>query len=363
MDRTVTLPATTPPETQTLQSVQVLRAVAAIAVAWFHIAPHLAGHLQGSIVGPLLKAGDAGVDVFFVISGFIIWLSSERATAPGAFLYRRLTRIFITLWPAVLIFVAAIMLQGLKLPPAEDLMRSITLVDPAPMDVRHGLYVTWSLTYEVLFYICFAGLIVVGRQHALLAGAAVVAFIETARLLQTPTELHETSLLTSHRHYEFLMGCAAAYWMDRIGAARWQAAALAMGAALVALGLYEDLTHGTVNSVFRYGLGTALVLVAVPLLEPLCRNRVGAALGKVGDWSYAFYLLHPTVKLFMGLHVLWIWMPAPAYVAMTLAVYTALSLLAAALFHRWIEQPLLRLSREYAPGKPQKKWPPMRAAS
>lgn len=66
-----------------LKSIQFLRGVAALLVVFFHCTPHNIG-----------LAGEAGVDLFFVISGFVMWIATaNRSIAPQNFLYQRLIRI------------------------------------------------------------------------------------------------------------------------------------------------------------------------------------------------------------------------------------------------------------------------------
>src|SRR3984957_156703 len=78
--------------TRVLLSIQALRALAALAVVAYHA-------LQWDRGG--FDVGRAGVDVFFVISGFIMWhVTSGREVVPGAFLWRRITRVAPLYWLA-----------------------------------------------------------------------------------------------------------------------------------------------------------------------------------------------------------------------------------------------------------------------
>src|SRR4051812_30753120 len=79
--------------------VQMLRGVAALLVVFAHIAPQIE-HLHGPVPAWLDK-GHFGVDIFFVISGFIIWTSSQAEhVTPGDFLLRRLIRVVPLYWIA-----------------------------------------------------------------------------------------------------------------------------------------------------------------------------------------------------------------------------------------------------------------------
>ena len=81
----------------TIRSVQYLRAVAAFAVLIFHACEP---------VGRSFVVGSAGVDVFFVISGFILWhIAAQRQPRPGAFLLGRIIRIVPAYWAVTLAMV------------------------------------------------------------------------------------------------------------------------------------------------------------------------------------------------------------------------------------------------------------------
>src|SRR5690242_14114495 len=82
-----------------IRSIQYLRGLAALGVLAFHAAERAGGTFD---------LGAAGVDVFFVISGFIMWvIAAERPTTPAAFLSRRIQRIVPLYW-AVTLTVAAV---------------------------------------------------------------------------------------------------------------------------------------------------------------------------------------------------------------------------------------------------------------
>ena len=150
----------TRPERSGLVSVQFLRAVAALGVVVFHLQPFEQQFLPGPTIAPRWFAlGDIGVDLFFVISGFIIvestsnWFDRRHA---GQFLWRRLTRIYPIYWFYNLLLLAMFWLQPSVLSAnrqAPDLLASFLLTPP------HGktlLLISWTLMYEVEFYLIFA---------------------------------------------------------------------------------------------------------------------------------------------------------------------------------------------------------------
>ncbi len=99
------LSARTQRTVKTVISIQYLRALACIAVVVFHATEDLGG---------VFNIGQTGVDLFFVISGFIMWsITEHRETAPGNFLLRRVVRIVPLYWLiTLLIFAKCSMLPG-----------------------------------------------------------------------------------------------------------------------------------------------------------------------------------------------------------------------------------------------------------
>lgn len=143
-------------------TVQVLRGVAATLVAFFHLLLGLRGEGFSWSAGTLLFShGDIGVDIFFVISGFIIYYTSFSRTPPtvGAFFINRFWRLVPPYWLAVI----GMILLGLAtniafsdarwIYPWEKIAESLLLLPMAPES--YVLIVAWTLSLEILFYVIF----------------------------------------------------------------------------------------------------------------------------------------------------------------------------------------------------------------
>src|SRR5580658_5421280 len=140
--------------TPVLLSIQALRALAATAVVAYHA-------LQWGSGG--FDVGRAGVDVFFVISGFIMWrVTSGRDVTPGAFLWRRVTRVAPLYWLTTLAVLAAALVWPGFLPEVRPGWRhlALSLAFIPHLDPRGLPFPTlppgWTLDYEALFYLTFA---------------------------------------------------------------------------------------------------------------------------------------------------------------------------------------------------------------
>src|SRR5271166_3045280 len=137
-----------------LLSIQTLRALAALAVVAYHA-------LQWDRGG--FDVGRAGVDVFFVISGFIMWrVTAGRDVPPRAFLWRRFTRVAPLYWLATLGVLAVALVWPAFLPEVRPGWRHLVLslafiphLDPRGLPFP-TLPPGWTLDYEAVFYAIFA---------------------------------------------------------------------------------------------------------------------------------------------------------------------------------------------------------------
>ena len=141
-----------------LLSIQYLRGLAALSV----LATHALQWPLPEINAGLLKTGRLGVDVFFVISGFIITtIAGDGRFDPKAFLTRRAFRIVPAYWAAtLLITILAVALPAqfrTTVPTVEGLVKSLLFI-PSLEPKAPLLLLGWTLNFEVFFYLVFASL-------------------------------------------------------------------------------------------------------------------------------------------------------------------------------------------------------------
>ncbi|WP_455285204.1 acyltransferase family protein [Cupriavidus necator] len=351
-----------------LDSIQALRGLAAAFVVIYHSGLALGGAdapVLGWLTDNVIKRGHVGVDVFFVISGFIIaWvavLARPRPERPVSFIVRRLFRLAPPYWTMTAI-------HALLLNPvtpavfAASLAFLPTSTAQAPYYGYPALYVGWSLNYELAFYAAFAlGLLLAGRRALLvLLGVFALATLmlpwwRFGTLVADPAQGYPfvspwLALASNPLVLEFLLGCLLAW-----AYARWRhlltpAIALAMlatGCAAFALSLP---LVGADFSLLGRGLPAALLLAGAVAAEHAGVLRVPRALVWLGELSYALYLTHPTV--IEGVKRL---MPAltPDQTGLQLlrfAIDAALATGLALLLHRWVELPGIAAGRRLARG-------------
>ncbi|MFL6763698.1 MAG: acyltransferase family protein [Sphingomicrobium sp.] len=276
---------------QKYRSIQVLRAVAACSV--------LVSHTYEPVRH--VDYGAAGVDLFFVISGFIMANLAPGRTA-GQFARDRMFRIYPMWWIAALPWLLFVWCGPFCV------LSTLTLW-PIYGDAHYlpVLKVGWTLCLEVLFY---AGVTCAVATRPAIAIAAY-ALLLLGALTTSVALLH---FVGSPMALEFLMGVAVA----RLPRRRIFGLFLLLGPALLALTptALGDLGSSlgpewALQRALEWGLPAALVVWGALSLEPLFEQRFFELPVKIGDASYSIYLFHPLISY--GFDLVW---PAKLAVAL-----------------------------------------------
>ena len=273
------------------------------------------------------------------------------AGAAQGFLLRRVTRIYPTYWFYCIPLVLAAP-WGLIGEHKPDVVASLLLIPNAAPPL---LLVAWTLEFEVYFYLAFALLIWagLGRRQRIMALVVWGAIVVVARAILAPTRTQAVlDAVLSPLVFEFLAGCAAA-WLCAAGVAPGKSAVAGIvGCAIVVTGLVwsETLFGLPWLRVAVFGSGVALLLIGCCGEDMVVRRVLPRVIVRIGDASYSLYLSHLFTIGIIG-HVLSHVAPSvrllatPAGHAVTLCVAVVAALLVAEASYRWIERPLLRLSR------------------
>ena len=334
-----------------LYGIQALRALAAFMVAVHH-AQHdavvVAQRAGGSFAPSTLLPWMAGVDIFFVVSGFIMVHASaglfDRPGGARQFMGRRLARIVPLYWAATTLF----LLVGLVVPAALNSgVPGIAQIAGSylfwPIVSTQGLAqpvysLGWTLNYEMLFYALFgAGLLLPGRftlPAVTLALFALVAVEAMAGPLALPLGFWGQPIVL-----EFAAGMGIAVLRRRglrLGLPLRGAVAGA-GVALLLVAAKQGAGADPWSSLLWHGGASALLVLAAACGERREAPSVPVrALALVGDASYALYLVHPFVIRGLREVCVQLGMGAPlVFIALTLAG----SVVTALVVHRWFEKP------------------------
>ena len=281
-----------------IRNVQALRAVAVLVTVIFHLPAVL------TLLGWRLF-GYGGVDIFFVISGFImVYTTAGRPVTPWTFMVGRIRRIVPLYWMITL----AVMVVGIAAPSllqatqasGLDLAKSLAFIPYAKPngEIQPMLFVGWSLNYEMFFYLMFAaGLALPHKRLGVLAVTVVLVGLVGAGLLTHPVSVIGR-FYTSPVMIEFALGMAiglgAPYLAERASVAFKALAGLGVvGGVLAALTLPVLFPDHT--SLLLCGLPATVAVGSAVALERWgwsIRSRFVLLLGNI---SYSIYLTHPFV--------------------------------------------------------------------
>jgi len=334
----------------TLASLQAGRAVAALLVVLFHVTASISAapkYGQHAPLGGFFSFGHAGVEFFFVLSGFVIlhvhWQDIGCPQVAASYAWKRIRRIYPLYW-AIFLPVAG---SYLVLPNSgEPAFRSLDVILSSFLLVHWGtdvtiLYVAWTIYHEVLFYALFV-LLILNRRVGIVAFVAwlLASLVALATHAPFPWEFWISPL-----HLLFAMGMCVA-WRLRHGSLPFAATTTVAGILLfVSVGIDEDYFGVLGSSAGRllYGLGSAMALAGLVSLERDGRIRTPGAVRLIGDSSYSIYLVHlPVLSLLAALRLqARLFEMVPATVSFVLLA--VLAVLPGILVHFVLERPLLRL--------------------
>jgi exopolysaccharide production protein ExoZ len=285
-----------------LLSVQILRAIAAVLVVVCH-AVHKQGQLSGD--GGVWELGGAGVDLFFIISGFIMChVTAGRRITAREFLSARFLRIVPLYWTLTLVALATYAANPALVNSSggvTDIFGSFVLF---PTGAKFLIQTGWTLSYEFWFYIVFAASLRFALRGRLMFVSAVMFGLVVLGMVVRPADF-TARFLTDPLLLEFVMGIGA-YLYLRSTICRPLCNLLLLTVGLVALaGLTGfDLR---VNRVLAYGIPFMLIFCGVAGSESAIRTISRSAIVRVscalGDASYSLYLSHPFALAAAGIAV------------------------------------------------------------
>ena len=261
-----------------IRPIQYLRGIAAMMVVWHH-SVELLGNGRGF--------GASGVDLFFVISGFIMVVATDRGVSPGAFLVNRIIRVVPLYWCATLLIVALslahVSFKG-EVINLETVTKSLLFVpyeSPThPREIWPLLVPGWTLNYEMFFYALFALSLFVSSKWRLIGMGTVFACLVATGHIFGPFN-GVASVYTDPRLLEFLAGMVIAHlWLKGV-VWHWGigAAGIVAGFGLLAIDNHAALIVGA-------------VLVVWGSLSKEMREFDFKPLFEIGNASYSIYLTH-----------------------------------------------------------------------
>ena len=324
--------------------IQLLRFLAATVVVAFHGVGigekyFIGGHAHWT---EIFRHGDYGVDLFFVISGFVIsYTLGQKHLTPAKFITRRFERIyplylFFTLLMLVLVSVFSNYMNGAADTRINRIATSLTftsfLTGKSPI-----VYVGWSLEYEMFFYVSVFISLIFRRAFKVLLIPVLSAFVFLG-VMFNDSESTLFRFLTNPMILEFLLGVLIG-WLVLSG--RLQI----FGLLAVTLSLVAVAISNPTSRVIVAGLPSVLLVVLAIYFERLFSHlpAVGRLFVRLGDASYSIYLMQ-VISLPALAKVLAKVMPGISVDAFTV-LSCLCTLVAGYMLYRLVERPLTKGTR------------------
>ncbi|WP_122448688.1 acyltransferase family protein [Pseudomonas viridiflava] len=338
-----------------LYSLQGLRGVAVLGVVLFHMMSVESKFSGGDILlPPLLDFFQLGVDLFFVISGFVMVIASRGRFQSGAearrFLFNRVSRIYPTYWLYFFITLAVFLVQPGMVNSGHggsNLLMSFLLL---PNDKVLLVMVAWSLLFELWFYVVFSGFLLFRERSLplLLGGWALIIVVFNA-LADWQDYSSALKIILHPYSLEFILGAALALFFYGRHSARLPSVAVcallavALLVAVPLIGVYRLYDSQGLLRMLMVGGTFGTLVLTLALLERRRRLVVPGFLVATGDMSYTIYLSHLLVLGVIGR----VWSLVGAWPESYLDnLFFAVLMMAAAVCYGWVgyrcfEKPVL----------------------
>ena len=362
----------------TYTGIQALRFVAAMLVVLAHSTAMVNERMHLDMFK--WRAGWSGVDIFFVISGFVMAISSrtllQRANGWKIFITRRLIRIVPLYWVATTLKLATIIaLPALALDSPLELWNTIAsylfipTFDDTSLLAAPLLKVGWTLNYEMFFYAIFTLALFLGKSP-LKFTAAIFAIAVAVNLFSTPKFPYAYGFLEPIL-MEFVMGMLVAKLCMRvnninagvntglnIGAKNFidkllqyistTKAGAIIGAVAVVISFAIMFNCAELPIWWRWafwGIPSMVIVLVAALGEPALRKVLPKILATLGDSSYSLYLFHTFTVPLLGTLMLKLKLAQPT---LALAACIVISPLVCLAIYAWFELPMTTRLKRFA---------------
>ncbi|EPX8934456.1 acyltransferase family protein [Morganella morganii] len=312
-------------KTNKLDSIQFLRGVAALLVIAFHFRQYLNGvYAQENLGDILFGLGEVGVDIFFVISGFIITYSTvnKERNSPFEFSIKR----FFRLYPVFFITLTILILLNIKDSySVSNIFKSYLLI---PNDYNfigpwYGYNINlpaWTLTYEVLFYAIFCLSISISHKHrTLISSILLISICSVAQFyfrgfLQIDPITRDApglSFIDNFRFlsnpivYDFIYGMIIAEIFTRARdsylTSRIIQVALVTAFWLSVCVIISGYHRG--GGIERWGLYSLFLVGSLVLMSKVRDIKFSSFWVMMGEMSYSLYINHMIVKKLSSIYL------------------------------------------------------------
>jgi exopolysaccharide production protein ExoZ len=296
-----------------LLSVQMLRGLAASLVVYAHAIDYQVNLNIGTSMQQgfyfLANFGAVGVDIFFVISGFIISLSARRFVRPDGvrdFLLKRLIRIVPNYWIVTTITLFSLLCSedfgGLTI---RQLLKSILILPffDTGWFIFPILVLGWTLAFEAYFYGVIALSLLFKRRNFMIYCVLLIVTLVVFGIIAQPINHVFFRFITNPMNLEFVLGCLIGMLYETRAKVR---PSIAWGSVLLGLALLgvtllvgygeiseaERIINGDLAGlrVMLWGVPSALLVTGIIFVELSAPLKMPPVIALIGDASYSIYL-------------------------------------------------------------------------
>ncbi|MCU6350485.1 acyltransferase family protein [Morganella morganii] len=305
---------------QKYNAIQALRWISALLVIGFHSRGFMNDiYAQKNLGDMMFVTGAAGVDIFFVISGFIISLATSRKESIFSFYIKRIFRIY-----PVYIFLVVSLLLLVGNYNNSDIVRSLFMIhndykSEAPTFGYSLIFTTWSLTYELYFYIIFSLAMLINHKYRVITTCVMIlAILMISQIYTNGTPFIDAAhniesnlsglavFLSNPISIDFIYGCLI-YTVYSLGVVDFFARKINANILIAIILSGLALSFIIIFSNYRYGygplkwgmLGAAIVFLCVAY-DRYLKFEINRVWIYLGDISYSIYLTHVCVLVFLN---------------------------------------------------------------
>lgn len=348
-----------------LESIQALRGIAALMVMFFHFKWILYGEKYFDIGRVLFLNGAIGVDLFFVISGFIMAYntdSSKNGLNPvKRFLTNRAVRILPVYY--VLLFITFLLCGAMSIFHYEDkaanfisaLTFSPIYTYEAPMYLNSSGFfgIRWTLNYEIYFYVIFGLCMLSKYRNIIFYSLCLLSLVIVPALLgHTPTlsaggyQLNSPylNMLTNPIIWQFALGVFIGTNIGTLEKYKGKVTFIALYAAIILFTYSFFSGFKAKHGVLEFGLISGIIIALFVVHDEHMTKLTPKWLIKIGDASYSLYLIHTGVLIGIGVRI-YNKLDMPKEGVVFFALVSILSILFALLSRKYIEIKLVNAVR------------------
>lgn len=349
-----------------LDLIQALRGIAAILVVCYHTGSLYSKNLSWLVYNNTFKFGHTGVTFFFVLSGFIIYyihyLDIGKPSQLPSFLYKRFTRIYPLYW---IILVPKLLTKHI------DIVAMFLAFFLIPVEKAY-IKVSWTLSYELFFYVCFGSLIYCYNKYTKILISTLILFICLRIFLEFSgnglnfNSFYLSFLFNAHI-IEFMLGIFAAYIVINKKLLNFRNWLFVMGVILFAISsvftviLVNKIAIQTNaipfdqaekiscflenNIIVFFGIPFFLIVTGAAMIDQYQPLKVPKILLKLGDASYSIYLVHAIILNILTLKLQSI---NVKYLNYTVIPTIIIAILIGYIVHLIIEKPILNFFHKHS---------------